>query len=101
MILSSNGQNIFPEEIEVVLNALPYVGESIIVSRNGKLVALIVPDANLTGDLDASALKNVMDANLVALNKKIPAYSQVSSYELRFEPFAKTPKGSIRRFMYE
>lgn len=101
MILSSNGQNIFPEEIEVVLNALPYVGESLIVSRGGKLVALIVPDANLTGDLDASALKSVMDANLVALNKKIPTYSQISSYELRFEPFAKTPKGSIRRFMYE
>lgn len=101
MILSSNGQNIFPEEIEVVLNALTYVGESLIVSRGGKLVALIVPDANLTGDLDAAALKNVMDANITALNKKIPAYSQVSSYELRFEPFSKTPKGSIRRFMYE
>ncbi len=101
MILSTNGQNIFPEEIEVVLNALTYVGESLIVSRDGKLVALIVPDANLTGDLDAAALKNVMDANLTALNKKIPAYSQVSSYELRFEPFSKTPKGSIRRFMYE
>ena len=101
MILSSNGQNIFPEEIEVVLNALTYVGESLVVSRNGKLVALIVPDSNLTGDLDAAALKSVMDANLVALNKKIPAYSQVSSYELRFEPFSKTPKGSIRRFMYE
>lgn len=101
MILSTNGQNIFPEEIEVVLNALTYVGESLIVSRGGKLVALIVPDANLTGDLDAAALKNVMDANITALNKKIPAYSQVSSYELRFEPFSKTPKGSIRRFMYE
>ena len=101
MILSTNGQNIFPEEIEVVLNALTYVGESLIVSRGGKLVAIIVPDANLTGDLDAAALKNVMDANLTALNKKIPAYSQVSSYELRFEPFSKTPKGSIRRFMYE
>lgn len=101
MILSTNGQNIFPEEIEVVLNALPYVGESLIVSREGRLVALIVPDHNLAGDMDAAALKNVMDANLTALNKKIPGYSQVSSYELRFEPFAKTPKGSIRRFMYE
>lgn len=101
MILSTNGQNIFPEEIEVVLNALPYVGESLIVSRQGKLVALIVPDQNLTGDLDAAALKNVMDANIAALNKKIPAYSQVGGYELRYEPFSKTPKGSIRRFMYE
>ena len=101
MILSSNGQNIFPEEIEVVLNALPYVGESLIVSRDEHLVALIVPDMNLAGDMSSDELAKVMNANLVALNKKMPAYSQVSSYELHFEPFAKTPKGSIRRFMYK
>ena len=101
MILSSNGQNIFPEEIEVVLNALPYVGESLIVSRGERLVALIVPDMNLAGDMSSDELAKVMNANLVALNKKIPAYSQVSSYEIHTEPFAKTPKGSIRRFMYK
>lgn len=101
MILSSNGQNIFPEEIEVVLNAMPFVGESLVVDRKDRLVALIVPDANTTADVDAEALKNVMDANLRALNKKIPGYSQVASYEIQFEPFAKTPKGSIRRFMYQ
>ena len=101
MILSSNGQNIFPEEIEVVLNALPYVGESLIVSRDEHLVALIVPDMNLAGDMSSDELAKVMNANLAALNKKMPAYSQVSSYELHFEPFAKTPKGSIRRFMYK
>ena len=101
MILSSNGQNIFPEEIEVVLNALPYVGESLIVSRGERLVALIVPDMNLAGDISSDELAKVMNANLAALNKKMPAYSQVSSYELHFEPFAKTPKGSIRRFMYK
>ena len=101
MILSANGQNIFPEEIEVVLNALPDVGESLVVSRESKLVALIVPNQNLTADMDAATLKNVMDANIAVLNTKIPGYSRVSSYELRFEPFVKTPKGSIRRFMYE
>lgn len=101
MILSSNGQNIFPEEIEVVLNALPYVGESLIVSRGERLVALIVPDMNLAGDMSSEELTKIMNANLVALNKKIPAYSQVSSYEIHTEPFAKTPKGSIRRFMYK
>ena len=101
MILSSNGQNIFPEEIEVVLNALPYVGESLIVSRDEHLVALIIPDMNLAGDISSDELAKVMNANLAALNKKMPAYSQVSSYELHFEPFAKTPKGSIRRFMYK
>ena len=101
MILSSNGQNIFPEEIEVVLNALPYVGESLIVSRGERLVALIVPDMNLAGDMSSEELTKIMNANLVALNKKMPAYSPVSSYEIYTEPFAKTPKGSIRRFMYK
>jgi len=101
MILSSNGQNIFPEEIEVVLNALPYVGESLVVLRGEKLTALIVPDSNRTDGMDAEGLKRIMDSNIETLNSKIPAYSHVSGYELRFEPFAKTPKGSIRRFMYE
>lgn len=100
MILTPNGQNIYPEEIEVVLNALPGVAESLIVNRNDRLVALIVPDQNQFGDMDAAGLKSIMDANIEALNKKIPAYSHVSGYEIRFEPFVKTPKGSIRRFMY-
>lgn len=100
MILSSNGQNIFPEEIEVILNAFPYVAESLVVSRQDKLVALIVPDMNLA-DVDAAGLKKIMDGNLEHLNRKLPAYSQVASYELRYDPFEKTPKGSIRRFMYE
>ena len=100
MILTPNGQNIYPEEIEVVLNALPGVAESLIVNRNDRLVALIVPDQNQLGDMDASGLKSIMDANIDALNTKIPAYSHVSGYEIRFEPFVKTPKGSIRRFMY-
>ncbi|MBQ5640016.1 MAG: AMP-binding protein [Bacteroidales bacterium] len=101
MLLSPNGQNIYPEEIEVVLNAFKGVAESLIISRNDKLVALIVPDHNELGDIDAAGLRNLMDANIVALNKKIPCYSQVSSYELKYESFAKTPKGSIKRFMYE
>ena len=101
MILSTNGQNIFPEEIEVILNSLPYVAESLVVSRHDKLVALIVPNTDLSENIDAAGLKSLMDANLETLNGKLPAYSQVSSYELRYEPFVKTPKGSIRRFMYE
>lgn len=101
MLLSPNGQNIYPEEIEVVLNTLNGVAESLVISRHDKLVALIVPDHNKLGDIDAASLRRIMDANIVALNKKLPNYSQVSSYELKFENFAKTPKGSIRRFMYE
>lgn len=102
MLLSSNGQNIYPEEIEVVLNNMPFVAESLVVSRNEKLVALIVPDQNALADAgtDADNLTKIMDANLAALNKIVPAYSVVSSYELQLEPFAKTPKGSIKRFMY-
>lgn len=102
MLLSSNGQNIYPEEIEVVLNNMPFVAESLIVSRKEKLVALIVPDQNALADAgtDADNLTKIMDANLAALNKIVPAYSVVSSYEIQLESFAKTPKGSIKRFMY-
>lgn len=103
MILSSNGQNIYPEEIEVILNNMPFVSESLIVSRKEKLVAIIVPDQNALGDAgtDAESLVSIMDSNLESLNKIVPAYSLVSSYELHYEPFAKTPKGSIKRFLYQ
>lgn len=102
MILSSNGQNIYPEEIEVVLNNMPFVAESLIVSRKEKLVALVVPDQNALADAgtDAESLTQMMDSNLNSLNKIVPAYSMVSSYEIVYEPFAKTPKGSIKRFLY-
>ena len=103
MILSSNGQNIYPEEIEVVLNNMPFVAESLIVSRKEKLVALVVLDQNALGDAGTGAenLEQIMASNLEALNNIVPAYSAVSSYEIRLEPFAKTPKGSIKRFMYQ
>ena len=103
MLLSSNGQNIYPEEIEVVLNELPYVSESLIVQRDSKLVALVVVnlDAASNAQLSAESLESVMKQNIVKLNSKIPAYSSVSGYELLYEPFKKTPKGSIRRFLYK
>ncbi|HBA12606.1 MAG: AMP-binding protein [Bacteroidaceae bacterium] len=103
MLLSANGQNIFPEEIEVVLNTLPYVQESIVVDRNGHLTALILPNLDMVGasGMDNDALNAVMAGNISKLNSEIPAYSQVTNFELRFEPFYKTPKGSIRRFMYK
>lgn len=103
MLLSENGQNIFPEEIETILNTLPYVAESIIVQRNSKLVALIVPNADLAtqNNLDSDTLNSVLTQNINALNKQVPAYSQVASFEIMTQPFAKTPKGSIRRFMYK
>lgn len=102
MILGTNGQNIFPEEVEVVLNSLPYVAESLVVMRNNNIHAIIVPDGNAIeqAGFDAATVNAVMAENVKYLNTRIPKYSAVTSFELRFEPFAKTPKGSIRRFMY-
>ena len=104
MLLGPSGQNIYPEEIEQVLNNLPYVNESLIVSdADHRLVALIHPDYDLAlkSGLDEAALKAAMDANLVQLNKDVPAYSRVSSYRLMAEEFEKTPKRSIKRFLYQ
>lgn len=102
MLLSSNGQNIFPEEVEVVLNSLPFVTESLVVMRQNKIHAIIVPDSNAITEMgyDAQTVALIMEDNLSTLNSRIPHYSAVGSYELRYEPFAKTPKGSIKRFMY-
>ena len=102
MILRSNGHNVFPEEIEVILNHLPYVAESIVIEKNGKLMAIIVPDSDSVANdcIGAKSLASIMDKNLKHLNSRIPKYSSVSSYKLQYEPFAKTPKGTIKRFMY-
>ena len=69
----------------------------------GQLTALIVPNQNQLADnnIDSDTLKSIMDGNLTTLNEKIPAYASVRRYELQFEPFSKTPKGSIKRFMYK
>ena len=103
MILAGNGQNVYPEEIEVILNELPYVAESIVLQRDTKIIALIVPnmDALDKAGINADALDAIMKQNITLLNSKLPSYSTVNGFELRFEPFAKTPKGSIRRFMYK
>lgn len=102
MLLSTNGQNIFPEEIEVVLNTLPLVAESLVVMRDGRIHAIIVPDAAEIDRMgyDAQTISAVMESNIARLNTLIPAYSAVNAFELRYEAFAKTPKGSIKRFMY-
>lgn len=102
LLLGSNGENVYPEEIEVKLNVLPYVAESLIVQRGEKFVALIVPNADLMAadKIHAESIKEIMDKNIVTLNKIIPAFSQISSYELQEAAFAKTPKGSIKRFKY-
>ena len=103
MILSSNGQNIYPEEIESVLNNLPYVGESLIVSYGDKLAALIYPDNELMtkNGLTDEDLNTVMKENLTTLNERIPKYCKIEEFRLRTEAFEKTPKQSIKRYLYQ
>ena len=102
MILTANGQNVYPEEIEDLVNQLPYVLESLIVGRNHALVALVVvdQDALKAAGIAADKVQEVIEANVFALNAQLPAYSQIARCELRTEPFEKTPKLSIKRFMY-
>ena len=102
LLLGSNGENVYPEEIEVKLNVLPYVAESLIVQRGEKFIALIVPNIDqLTADnVPIENIKGIMEKNIATLNSMVPAFSQISNYELQQEAFAKTPKGSIKRFKY-
>ncbi|MDE6276578.1 MAG: AMP-binding protein [Muribaculaceae bacterium] len=102
MILGPSGQNIYPEEIEQQLNNLPYVGESVVVSRDGKLVGLVYPDMEAVSreHIGEEQLREIMNQNLKALNATQPAYSQVSELKIHHEEFEKTPKRSIKRYLY-
>lgn len=102
MILGPNGQNIYPEEIEDKLNSLPLVAESLAVSRSNRIVAIIVPDMDAFQKLEGNTktINEIMDDYLKEVNEQLPAYSKVKLYELREEPFEKTPKRSIKRFLY-
>ena len=102
MILTGNGQNIYPEEIEDKINNLPYVVESLVVGRKNSIVALVVADyeAGKKAGLDAQALDKLVNDNVLALNAELAAYSKISSSEIRSEAFEKTPKQSIKRYLY-
>lgn len=102
MILTASGQNVYPEEIEEMLNSLPYIVESVLVGRNHALVAILVVDydAMAADGIASEKIQEVIDGNVFALNAKLPSYSQIGRCELRSEPFEKTPKLSIKRFMY-
>ena len=103
MLLGSNGQNIYPEEIEDKLNSLPYVTESIVVQRDNKLVGLVFPDYDeaKTAGLNDEGIRLVMNENLNELNQQIPAYAKVSAIEIQQNEFEKTPKKSIKRYLYK
>ena len=100
MILTANGQNIYPEEVEALLNTMPHVAESLIVERNKRLVALVA----LTPDdlaLDEATIKAGLEQTRLEANMLLPTYSQITSIEIVREGFAHTPKQSIKRFLYK
>lgn len=103
LLLTSSGQNIYPEEIESKLNNMPYVAESLIVLQHDKLVALIYSDFDdaFAHGLQQADIIKVMEANRVELNQQLPNYSQISKVKIHFEEFEKTAKKSIKRFMYQ
>ena len=103
MILGPSGQNIYPEEIESAINNMPYVIESLVIDANGKLVALVYPDVELAGKdgLDKDALIKKMEENIAAVNVDMPNYSKIAGVRLVPEEFEKTPKKSIKRYMYQ
>ena len=101
MLLGPSGQNIYPEEIEDQLNSMPMVGESLVVQRNNRLVALVYPDKDEIVDFAPEELKAVMEQNRNELNQRLPQYSRIAEIELREEEFSKTPKKSIKRYLYQ
>ena len=103
MLLGANGQNIYPEEIEDKLNSMTMVLESIVVQRDTKLVALVHPDMEEAKNMGFSMedLKNIMEQNRNGLNEMIPAYEKISEIEIHEEEFEKTPKRSIKRYLYQ
>lgn len=103
MILGPSGQNIYPEEIEDKLNNMPYVAESLVISQGGRLVALICPDwqeADKEG-IQHEEIEKYMQENINRLNEELPSYSQIACFKLYQEEFEKTPKRSIKRYLYQ
>ncbi len=102
MLLGANGQNIYPEEIEDKLNSMAMVNESIVIQEEDRLVGLVHPDLEVAQSMGFthSDLENIMEQNRKELNNVLPAYSKISSIRIQNEEFEKTPKKSIKRFLY-
>ncbi|MFA5496879.1 MAG: AMP-binding protein [Bacteroidales bacterium] len=103
LIVGASGQNIYPEEIEDKLNNQPYVIESIVVERDKKLVALVFPDYDRVSQesLDSMGLAQLMEENRMKLNMLLPVFSRITKIEIQNQEFEKTPKRSIKRFLYK
>lgn len=102
MLLGSNGQNVYPEEIEDKLNSMMMVNECIIVQRENKLVALVYPDMDEVNNMGLTNhdVETIMEQNLKELNNTLPGYCKIAEIKIHNEEFAKTPKKSIKRYMY-
>ena len=102
MLLGPSGQNIYPEEIEDKLNSMTMVVESVVVQRDNKLVGLVYPDYDEAKNMrfNDDDIKNIMEQNRLQLNELLPAYEKITEIEIRTEEFEKTPKRSIKRFLY-
>ena len=103
MLLTSSGQNIYPEEIESKFNNMPYVSESLVLLQKDKLVALIYPDFDdaFAHGLSQTDIERMMETNRIELNHQLPSYCQITKIKIHFEEFEKTAKKSIKRFMYQ
>jgi long-chain acyl-CoA synthetase len=103
MLLGANGQNVYPEEIEDKLNSMAMVSESLVVQRGNHLVALVYPDLEEVHDMQLTKedLVNLMEQNRQELNEQLPVYSKLQAIEIQEEEFQKTPKRSIKRYLYK
>jgi long-chain acyl-CoA synthetase len=103
MLLSSNGQNIYPEEIEDKLNSMALVSESIVIQEGEKLIGLVHPDYDEAQSLGLNKedIASIMEQNRQQLNEIMPSYSKISAMRIHEEEFEKTPKKSIKRFLYQ
>ena len=100
MLLGANGQNVYPEEIEDKLSSMPMVSECIVVQRDQKLVALVYPDQDELMNFSPDELQGIMEQNRQQLNEQLPPYSRLAAIQLQGEEFQKTPKKSIKRYLY-
>jgi long-chain acyl-CoA synthetase len=102
MLLGSSGKNIFPEEIEAVINNQNYIAESVVISEGDKLIGLIYPDYEMMkkDSISEEQLQKILDETRRVVNERVPDYMAVHKFRVHPEEFAKTPKRSIKRFLY-
>ena len=103
MILGPSGQNIYPEEVETVINSQPYVVDSLVIEDNGGLTALIYPDfaQGAREGMKQEEFVKFIEATLPELNKELPNYAKIKKIEVMSEDFERTPKKSIKRYLYQ